>query len=79
MENFDYNYNTKILFGRLRENDIGLQIKIFLGTRVLLLCSNRVKEKQGLLESIKRNLDRSGLIFFEQTFESKDLNVNAKT
>lgn len=76
MENFDYNYNTKILFGRLRENDIGLQIKIFLGTRVLLLCSNRVKEKQGLLESIKRNLDRSGLIFFEQTFESKDLNVN---
>lgn len=65
MENFDYQRRTFILFGRGRENESGSLVKYEGGRRVLCVYGPDAKGRIGLLDRIRRSLDRSGLECFD--------------
>lgn len=65
MNDFDFYRKTRFIFGRNKENEAGQLIKYSGGRRVLLLSGQQSALKQGLIEKIKRSLDRAGLEFKE--------------
>lgn len=65
MENFDYQRRTFILFGRGRENEAGSLVKYEGGRRVLCVYGPEAKSRAGLMDRIRRSLDRSGLECFD--------------
>lgn len=65
MENFDYQRRTFILFGRGRENETGSLVKYEGGRRVLCVYGPEAKCRIGLIDRIRRALDRSGLECFD--------------
>lgn len=69
MENFDYQRRTFILFGRGRENEAGSLVKYEGGRRVLCVYGSEARIREGLMDRIRRSLDRSGLECFD--FELK--------
>lgn len=70
MENFDYQRRTFLLFGRGRENESGSLTKYEGGRRVLCMYSLDAKVRIGLMDRIRRSLDRSGLECFD--FEMRE-------
>ena len=67
MNNFEFNRRTRLEFGRNKENEVGQLIKYSSGRRVLIVMGQQSAQKTGLIEKIKRSLDRSGLEFKELT------------
>ena len=65
MEVFDLSSKTRVIFGRGRENDIGQIVKDHGGRKVLLHYGISTALKSGLIERIKRSLDRVGIEFYE--------------
>ncbi len=66
MDNFDYQRSTELYFGRSTENDVGQLVKYRGGRRVLVLYGTRFAISSGLMDRVRRSLDRSGLEYFEQ-------------
>ena len=65
MDNFEFYRRTRIKFGRNSENEVGQLIKYSSGRRVLIITGQHSAQKTGLIEKIKRSLDRAGLEFKE--------------
>ncbi|MCK0533711.1 MULTISPECIES: iron-containing alcohol dehydrogenase [unclassified Anaerobiospirillum] len=72
MENFDYQRRTFMMFGRARENEVGSQVKIEGGRRVLLHYGVEALDKPDLLDRIRRSLDRAGLEIFDLKFDDEN-------
>lgn len=61
MLDFDFQRQSQILFGSSRESETGALIKYQGGRRVLLVSGQNSARLNGVIEKIKRSLDRAGL------------------
>ncbi|MHB1377113.1 MAG: iron-containing alcohol dehydrogenase [Candidatus Humimicrobiaceae bacterium] len=64
MENFIFKNETKIIFGRGTENDVGKEVLKY-GRKVLFHYGGGSIKKSGLYEKIMKSLKNSGLTIFE--------------
>lgn len=65
MDNFEFYSPTKVLFGKGVEANVGTEIKLFGGSRVLLHYGTGSAKKSGLIDKVKSYLDEAGLFYFE--------------
>ena len=64
MENFIFQNNTKIIFGKNSENTVGKEIKLY-GKKVLFHYGQGSIKKTGLYERIVKSLQDEGIDFIE--------------
>lgn len=65
MNNFEFYSPTKVIFGKDSETNVGVQIKRFSGSRVLLHYGSNSAKNSGLIDKIKSHLKEEGLFFME--------------
>lgn len=65
MENFTFYAPTYFAFGKDTENDTGKYVKRFGGSRVLLHYGGGSVIRSGLLDRVKKSLDREGVSYVE--------------
>ena len=65
MENFNFYSPTEFVFGRGRENECGVYVKKYGGTRVLLHYGSASARKSGLLDRVIASLKAEGLAYIE--------------
>ncbi|WP_407397675.1 iron-containing alcohol dehydrogenase [Treponema sp.] len=65
MENFNFYAPTYFAFGKDRENDAGQLVKRFGGSKVLVHFGGGSVIRSGLLDRVKKSLEKEGLPFVE--------------
>lgn len=65
MENFNFYSPTFFAFGKGRENDCGDLVKRFGGTKVLLHFGGGSVVRSGLLDRVKKSLEKAGVEYVE--------------
>ena len=65
MENFNFYSPTEFVFGKDREQDTGLYVKKYGGTKVLLHYGGGSAVRSGLLGRVKQSLEMEGIPFVE--------------
>ena len=65
MENFNFYSPTEFVFGRGRENECGVYVKKYGGTKVLLHYGSASARKSGLLDRVIASLKAEGIDFVE--------------
>lgn len=65
MHNFEYYTPTRIIFGRNTEKSVGILIKKYGGTRVLVHYGSGSAVRSGLIGRVKELLDEAGLFHVE--------------
>ena len=65
MHNFEYYTPTRIIFGRGAEKSVGILIKKYGGTRVLIHYGMGSAIKSGLIGRVKQLLDEAGIFHVE--------------
>lgn len=65
MENFEIDSQTKLIFGRGSENDIGSLIKNNGGRVILIHYGKKSVIKNGLLDRVRRSCERANITYFE--------------
>lgn len=65
MDNFNFYSPTFFAFGRDRENDCGQLVKRFGGTKVLIHYGGGSVVRSGLLDRVKKSLEKEGVEFVE--------------
>lgn len=65
MENFTFYSPTLFVFGRGEENNTGSYVKRFGGSRVLIHYGGGSVVRSGLLDRVKRSLDKEGISYVE--------------
>ncbi len=65
MENFNFYSPTFFAFGKDRENDCGELVKRFGGSRVLIHYGGGSVVRSGLLDRVKKSLDKAGVAYIE--------------
>ena len=65
MNNFTFYSPTKFVFGKDTENQAGMLVKEFGGSKVLLHFGGKSAEKSGLLGRVRESLKAAGLAFVE--------------
>ena len=63
--NFEYYTPTRIIFGRHMENQVADWVKYYGGTRVILHYGGKSALRSGLIERVKKELDRAGIFHVE--------------
>ena len=65
MNNFDFLSPTEFVFGRASENEVGLYVKKYGGSKVLLHFGGGSVIKSGLLDRVKASLDKYEISYIE--------------
>lgn len=65
MENFTFYAPTYFVFGKETENEAGAYVKRFGGTKVLLHYGGGSVVRSGLLDRVKKSLDKEGIAYVE--------------
>ena len=65
MENFNFYSPTEFVFGKGRENETGLYVKKYGGTKVLIHYGGQSAKKSGLLDRVKASLDKEAIPYVE--------------
>ncbi|MFZ7101156.1 MAG: iron-containing alcohol dehydrogenase [Peptococcaceae bacterium] len=65
MLNFEFYSPTKVIFGKGVESNVGEEVKIWGGSRVLVHFGGSSAKKSGLLDRIFTSLAEAGLTYFE--------------
>lgn len=65
MENFNFYSPTEFVFGKGRENETGLYVKKYGGTKVLIHYGGQSAKKSGLLDRVKASLDKEAVPYVE--------------
>lgn len=65
MENFNFYSPTEFVFGRDRENECGNLVKKYGGKKVLIHYGGGSAIKSGLLDRVKKSLDKDGIKYCE--------------
>ncbi len=65
MDNFTFYSPTYFVFGKDSENDTGKYVKRFGGTKVLLHFGGGSAVRSGLLDRVKKSLDKEGIAYLE--------------
>ena len=65
MDNFTFYAPTYFVFGKDTENETGKYVKKFGGSRVLLHYGGGSAVRSGLLDRVKKSLDKEGLAYVE--------------
>lgn len=65
MDNFIYETPTRVFFGKGEEEKTGEHVKEFGGTKVLIHYGGKSAKESGLLERVKKSLERAGLEYVE--------------
>ncbi len=65
MDNFNFYSPTEFVFGKDRENETGIYVKKYGGTRVLIHYGSGSAVKSGLVDKVKRSLEAEGLYYTE--------------
>ena len=65
MENFNFYSPTEFVFGKERENETGLYVKKYGGTKVLIHYGGQSAKKSGLLDRVKASLDKEAVPYVE--------------
>lgn len=61
MNSFEFQFATKMIFGKDKESCVGEEIKNFGGSRILLVYGGKSIKKSGLYDKVKESLEASGL------------------
>lgn len=65
MNSFEFQFATKMIFGKDKELCVGEEIKAFGGTRVLMAYGGNSIKRSGLYDRVKKVLDEAGLMVWE--------------
>lgn len=65
MENFNFYSPTEFVFGKDREQDTGLYVKKYGGTKVLLHYGGQSAIRSGLLDRVKQSLSEQSILYVE--------------
>lgn len=65
MENFNFYSPTEFVFGKGRENEAGIYVKKYGGTKVLIHYGGQSAKKSGLLDRVIASLDKEGVPYVE--------------
>ncbi|MCR4946144.1 MAG: iron-containing alcohol dehydrogenase [Lachnospiraceae bacterium] len=65
MENFNFYSPTEFVFGKDRENECGVYVKKYGGSKVLIHYGGGSVVRSGLLDRVKASLDREGVSYVE--------------
>lgn len=65
MDNFNFYSPTEFVFGKDRENECGTYVKKFGGTKVLIHYGSGSAVKSGLLDRVKKSLDKENINYVE--------------
>ena len=65
MENFNFYSPTEFVFGKGRENETGMYVKKYGGTKVLIHFGGQSAKKSGLLDRVKSSLDKESIPYVE--------------
>ena len=65
MNNFNFFSPTEFVFGKDRENDVGMYVKKYGGTKVLIHYGGGSVVRSGLLDRIKASLEKENIPYFE--------------
>ena len=79
MNNFTFFSPTYFVFGKEEENNVGQYVKRFGGTKVLIHYGGGSVVRSGLLERVKRSLQKDGLSFVELGGKEEDIPYLAHT
>ncbi len=66
MQNFEFSNSTKLCFGKNTQAQTGELIKEFNGSRVLIVYGGGSVKKSGLLDQVKRSLEKAGIYYIEK-------------
>lgn len=65
MNNFNFFSPTEFVFGKDRENEVGVFVKKYGGTKVLIHYGRGSAVRSGLLDRVKASLDKEGVPYVE--------------
>ena len=65
MENFNFYSPTEFVFGKGRENEAGIYVKKYGGSKVLIHYGGQSAKKSGLLDRVIASLDKEGVPYVE--------------
>ncbi len=65
MENFNFYSPTEFVFGKDRENECGVYVKKYGGSKVLIHYGGGSVVRSGLLDRVKASLDKEGVSYVE--------------
>ena len=65
MNSFEFQFATKMIFGKDKELCVGEEIKALGGTRVLMAYGGNSIKRSGLYDRVKKVLDEAGLMVWE--------------
>ena len=78
MNNFDFYSPTSFVFGRDRENEAGRYVKMFGGSRVMVVYGGQSAKKSGLLDRVKDSIPAEGLSVSVESALVGDANGDGK-
>ena len=65
MNNFNFYSPTEFVFGKDRENECGVYVKKYGGSRVLIHYGGKSAVRSGLIDRVKASLDKNGVSYCE--------------